>query len=171
MFRALVGAATIAVILACGVCVRGQQTTPPKPPATVNYDEFMQLSVKQRQERFRQIGAENQAGVVRTHAERWFAKNFARLQPHEVPVFQEAIAFITPQLYEQPLNPKVMKAARDVKGVGCRVSPIDVRTAFDVFGQSAPTRPPVRWSYLGHAQCWFPWFAESIVDYIPTIPQ
>jgi hypothetical protein len=40
-----------------------------------------------------------------------------------------------------------------------------------VFGQSAPAMPPVRWSYLGRAQCWFPWFAESIGDDNPTIPR
>jgi hypothetical protein len=172
MFRAFVLAATIAVLVGGAIGVRGQQPTPLKSSTTVNYDNFMRLATGQRRERFGQIGAENQAAVVRTHAERWLAGNRARLDSSEVAVFQEAIAFITPRIYQRPMDPQVMKQEQDVKSsMRCRVNPADVAAAFDVFGRPALGATQARWSYMSRAKCWVGWFAESIVDYIPTIPR
>lgn len=172
MFRALVVAAALAVIAGGALGVGGRQTTPPQSPAAVKYDDFMRLSAEQRKGRFGQIGAENQAAVVRTHAERWLAANRARLDSSEVAVFQDAIAFITPRIYRGPMDPQVMKREQDIKtSMRCRVNPADVAAAFDVLGRPAPGATKARWSYMSRAKCWVGWFAESIVDYIPTIPR
>ena len=66
----------------------------------------------------------------------------------------------------------MMKQQRDVKAsMRCRVNPSDVAAAFDVFEHPALGATKARWSYLSRAKCWVGWFAESVVDYIPTIPR
>ena len=167
-----VGATTTAIIVCCWTGAWSQQTAAPTGVSTISYDNFMRLDIKQRSERFPQLSAENMAMIVRTHGERWLAKNRARLDRSEIAVFEEAIAFVTPQLYEKPLDPRVMKKEEDVKAsLRCRVNPDDVLAVFDVFGRSDSTAAQARWTYLSRARCWIGWFAESIVDYLPPIPR
>ncbi len=133
------------------------------------YDEFMRLSVRQRQEQFSRLGADSKALMVRTHAERWVAANETRLSSSELGALEEAIGFITPRLYEAPMDPQVLKRASDVKtSMRCRVNTEDVVAAFSVFNASPTSQEKSRWSYLSQAKCWIGWFAESVVDYIPT---
>lgn len=52
----------------------------------------------------------------------------------------------------------------------CRVSPEDLREAFNLFG----TRPQTgavtpKWTCLRQAECWLAWVAYELVDYVPTI--
>jgi hypothetical protein len=129
----------------------------------------MRQPVQQRQERFSRLGADSKALMVRTHAERWVAKNKTRLSSSELGVLQEAIAFITPRIYEAPMDPQVLKRESDLKAsMRCRVNTDDVFAAFDVFNASPISQEKSRWSYLSQAKCWIGWFAESVVDYIPT---
>jgi hypothetical protein len=135
----------------------------------ITYDEFMRLPVQHRQELFSRLGADSKALIVRTHAERWVAANRTRLSSSELGVFQEAIAFITPRIFEAPMDPQVLKRESDLKAsIRCRVDTDDVMAAFSVFDASPISREKSRWSYLSQAKCWIGWFAESVVDYIPT---
>ena len=169
MFRALMVAATIAVLLGGAMGLRGQQPTPTRPANAITYDEFMRLPVQQRPEQFSRLGADSKALVVRTHAERWVAANKTRLSSSELGVLQEAMAFITPRIYEAPMDPQVLKRENEVKArMRCRVNTDDVMAAFNVLGASPIPQEKSRWSYLDQAKCWFGWFAESVVDYIPT---
>jgi hypothetical protein len=162
-------AATIAVFMGLTVGLGGQQPTPTKPANALTYDEFMRLPVQQRQEQFSRLGADSKAFMVRTHAERWVAANTTRLGSSDLVALQEAIAFITPRIYEAPMDPQVLKRESDVKaGMRCRVNTDDVVAAFSVFNASPMPQEESRWSYLSQAKCWIGWFAESVVDYIPT---
>jgi len=49
-----------------------------------------------------------------------------------------------------------------------RVSTEDVVAAFNVFNARPAAREKSRWTYLDRAKCWIGWFAESVVDSIPT---
>lgn len=70
--------------------------------ATANdYDGFMTLSLDQRRARFDALSAEAKAGIIRTHAERWLESNRGRLTASEAAVFDEIVAFITPEIYRQ----------------------------------------------------------------------
>jgi hypothetical protein len=169
MFRTLVVAATIAVLVAGVVGARGQQPTTTKPANAITYDEFMRLPVQQRQEQFSRMGADSKALMVRTHAERWVAANRTQLGSSELGALQEAIAFITPRIYEAPMDPQALKRESDVKAsMRCRVNTDDAMAAFSVFNASPVPQGRSRWSYLSQAKCWIGWFAESVVDYIPT---
>ena len=169
MFRALIVAATMAVFMGLTVGLGGQQPTPTTPANAITYDEFMRLPVQQRQEQFSRLGPDSKASMVRTHAERWVAANKTRLGSSELGALQEAIAFITPRIFEAPMDPQVLKRENDIKtSMRCRVNTDDVAAAFSVFNASPISQEKSRWSYLSQAKCWIGWFAESVVDYIPT---
>ena len=169
MFRALMVAAAIAVLLIGAVGLHGQQGAPARPANAITYDEFMRLPVQQRHEQFSRFAADSKASMVRTHAERWVAANKTRLSSSELGVLQEAIAFITPRIFEAPMDPQVLKRESDLRSsMRCRVNTEDVAAAFSVFSASPISQEKSRWSYLDQAKCWFGWFAESVVDYIPT---
>jgi hypothetical protein len=172
MLRDRIGAAMIAVVLCCSRNVSGQQTALPTAVATINYDEFMRLDFNARRERFSHLSHESRAMIVRTHAERWLAENRDRLSRSEIAVFQEAIAFVTPDMSEKPLDPQEMKKYEDLKAVlRCRVDPRDVMAAFRVLRPPDGTATEGRWTYLKQARCWIYWFVDGMLDYVPRIPR
>ena len=163
-------AAAVAIVLSGCISVQAQQAAPPTGVSTVTYDSFMRLDATHRMAEFNRVGPESKAMLVRTHAERWLAGNRARLSSSEIKVFQEVIAFVTPEIYQKPLDPKVMKREADIKeGLKCRVNINDVVAMFDMFGRQDRTATATEWTYLRRAKCWVEWFAEGIVGYLPTI--
>ena len=165
-----IGTAIVAVVLSGGIGVQAQQTAPPTGVSTITYDSFMRLDAAHRMAEFNRVGPENKAMLFRTHAERWLAGNRSRLSPSEINVFQEVIASVTPEIYEKPLDPKVMKKEADItESLKCRVNPDDVLAMSDVFGRRDRAATATQWTYLSQAKCWVEWFAEGIVSYLPTI--
>ncbi len=174
MLRTLAGASALAFLLGSGPHVRARQANAAQSLGAAEYDEFMQLSVKQRQEQFGRLGGKDQAFLVRTHAERWLAANKAQLSRPEVRIFSEAITFVTPQLYDSPTTLEAFKRTGDIKeGVPCRVRATDAAVAFSVLlGNEFPyPRIDARWNYLSRARCWMGWHSDSVIDYIPKFPR
>ncbi len=90
----------------------------------------------------------------------------------ELAAFQEAIAFVTPRIYEAPTDPEVLKRESEVKvSMRCRVNTADAVAAFNLFDSLPTPAEKSRWSYLSQAKCWIGWFADSVVDYIPALPK
>jgi hypothetical protein len=165
-----VEATTMAIIACCWASVWGQPPVVRTNLTTITYDDFMQIDTNQRLERFNQLTAESKATIVRTHGERWLAENRGRLDRSEIVAFESAIAFVTPQLYQLPPDPQVMKKQLDFgASLECRVNPDDVMAIFDVFGRRTSTSAKTEWTYLSRAKCWFWSIAESVVRYLPTI--
>lgn len=135
-----------------------------------DYDDFMKLSAHERHARFVAIGAENKATIVRTHVERWLRSNRGRLTASEAEVFEEMIAFITPDLYRERRDDTLDKREEAMTGkMRCRVNPEDVREATNLFREASASPPPKpTWSYLRQAKCWFEWILEGVVDYVPN---
>jgi hypothetical protein len=164
----LTTAASLALVLATAAGIQAQQSS----PIAADYDKFMALAAQQRREQFGKMSAEAKAFTVRTHAERWIAANKARLGSAELAAMQEAVSFITPRIYATPMDPTVLKRENEVKAsMRCRVNTNDVVAAFNVSDASPIPQEKSRWSYLDQAKCWIGWFAESVVDYIPTLPK
>jgi hypothetical protein len=138
-----------------------------------DYDDFMKLSVNQRHARFDTISAENKAMIVRTHVERWLYNNRARLAASEVEMFEEIIAFITPDLYHERRDDALDRREEALTAkVRCRVNPADIREATGLFREASESPPPkVTWSYLSKAKCWFESIVEGVVDYVPNARQ
>jgi hypothetical protein len=135
-----------------------------------DYDAFMTLSVHQRHARFDTLSAENKALMVRTHAERWLHNNRGRLTASDVEMFEEIIAFFTPDLYRGRRDDALDKREEALTAkVTCRVSPVDIREATNLFREASESPPPkLTWSYLSKAKCWFEWILEGVVDYLPN---
>jgi hypothetical protein len=132
------------------------------------YDDFTKLSGEERRARFETISAENKAMIMRTHVELWLRHNRGRLTASEAAVFQEMIAFITPDIYRPQPAGAVDKENRLRETMRCRVNPDDVREATNVIREERPSasRKPT-WSYLQQGKCWIDWFLEGVDDYIP----
>ncbi len=146
---------------------------PPRQPVPTQedvYARFMSLSLEQRHERFRVLSPEHKALIVRTHAEGWLSENRTRLTDSELKVFEEIIAFITPERYRPRANAAATREeqALTTKMI-CRVDPDDVMRAFSVLRPPPPASQPERWTYLHQATCWIRVIAEELVDYLPLV--
>lgn len=140
-------------------------------PATAQasfYDDFMKLDLDQRRERFVSLNAEHRSLVVRTHAERWLVANRARLTADEVGLFEELIAFVTPERYQRTQSAPDREEQALREKLRCRVNPDDVMSAFGVLRQ-APESRPERWTYLDRARCWVLVVAEEFAAFVPLV--
>ncbi|RPJ83558.1 MAG: hypothetical protein EHM13_07135 [Acidobacteria bacterium] len=52
---------------------------------------------------------------MRTHAERWLEANRSRMSGAQIAAMQEAIAFLTPEIYRQPDKPELVEQERAIK--------------------------------------------------------
>jgi pimeloyl-ACP methyl ester carboxylesterase len=68
----------------------------------IDYDAFMMRKGHERFELMLRLTPENKAEMFRTHRRRWMEANRDRLTLEQIELLQEHIAFITPELYEQP---------------------------------------------------------------------
>jgi hypothetical protein len=135
----------------------------------VAYDEFMKTNPSDRHARFASLSSDNKALIVRTHGERWLARNRARLGTTEIAVFEEMIRFITPDRYRKRGEAGVDKAEQTLLDrLRCRVNVGDVTEAFNVFSTAKPSAE-ARWRYLGQAKCWVQWIAEDLIEYVPSV--
>jgi len=133
------------------------------------YQEFMAFPADQRRARFAAMSPENKASVMRTHMERWIQANKGRLTPPELAVFQEMVAYVTPEIYSRRPEGALDKREAELRAkMRCRVSPEDVSAATNLFAsQLRSASEKASWSYLSQAKCWVNWFLEGVVDYIP----
>ena len=133
------------------------------------YKEFMAFPADHRRAQFAAMSPENKAGVMRTHMERWIQANKGRLTAPEIAVFEEMVAYVTPEIYRRPPESAVDKREEELRAkMRCRVSPEDVRAATNLFASAATSASEkASWNYLSQAKCWINWFLEGVVDYIP----
>jgi hypothetical protein len=153
----------------------GSVLASPRPQSThvssIGFDDFMRLDPQNRRERFNQLDPTNKAMLVRTHAERWLAKNRDRLGASEQACIEEAITLATPEVFNPPVDPTTARRQDEfTERYRCRVNPADVSAAFDVLGLRGNSARNQRWTYLSQAKCWIAWFTESAIDFLPSTP-
>ena len=141
-----------AILTAAALLSVGRQESQPRPALSseTTYEEFMKLPVQQRTGRFAAISPENQALIMRTHAEQWLEKNRSRLSAAQIELVQKAVEFVTPALYRTPNDPGIVKTSKALEAeLRCRVRRSDVQEAF---GPSRSPVPPASW--LDDAWAW-----------------
>jgi hypothetical protein len=70
------------------------------------------------------------------------------------------------------MDPTGLKRESELKAnTRCRVSTEDLAAAFNIFDGSRLPPEKSRWTYLDQTKCWIGWFAESVVDYLPSRPK
>ncbi len=159
-------AASVVLVLSA-VAASAQQ---PVPSGDAVYARFMELSVEQRRSGFAELSPEHRALIVRTHAERWLAQNRERLSASEIGLFEELIAFVTPERYGAGSRTAPNKGEQAMLAkIICRANPNDVETAFGVLRVPPSSTQPERWTYLDRARCWIRVAAEELADYVPLV--
>ena len=135
----------------------------------VAYDDFMKINPSERHARFASLNSDNKAVIVRTHGERWLARNRTRLSKTEIAVLEEIIRFITPDRYAKRREAGIDKAEQALRDrMRCRVNVTDVTEAFNIFSTTKPSAE-ARWTYLDQAKCWVQWIAEDLIEYVPSV--
>ena len=140
------------------------------PSSSNVYDDFMKLSPRERRARFSALSAEQRATIVQTNVRRWINSNRDRLSAGELAVFEEIVAFLSPELSSHHTGAANKREDALKARMRCRVATEDVKQATNVFGETAesPYRT-MQWTYLTQAKCWVEWMIESAVDYLPNI--
>ena len=136
----------------------------------IEYGDFMKLSASERRACFDSLTAENRARIVQTHVKRWLDKNRRHLTAGELAVFEEIVAFLSPELSRTSDGASDKRQDALQARVRCRVAPEDVSAATNVFGEARNSLgQKAKRSYLKQAKCWIDWVIEEIVDYVPDI--
>lgn len=107
--------------------------------AAVDYDTFMQQDVNGRISTFNAVSPENKADLVRTHLQRWTDANRARLSPEQLAHLQDALMFVTSDLYRQPKPADVTARAKDLESRSAALfTREDVMQAMTIYGAHIP---------------------------------
>ena len=70
----------------------------------VNYDSFRTKPWAERLTLFNAISAEERAELVRTHIRRWLEANRPELNPAQIEMMEEFIAYAQAELYALPMS-------------------------------------------------------------------
>jgi hypothetical protein len=120
--------------------------------APASYESFMQLDRQARSERFGVMRPGCKSMIMRTHAKVWLEENRVRLSDRQVTLIQEAIEFLSPELYRNPSDPKFdRKSAELERAFRCALPRSDV---MELFG-AARSFPMPRSSWLDDIWAWF----------------
>lgn len=135
------GAQIVLVVLAlCPARSEKQQSAAQSTPVTVTYDDFLKLDAAQRVDLWGTMSPEDKSAIVRTHAERWLDRNRSRLTAGQTALVEEAIAFLTPELYRNPNDPEQVRREEALRAkLKCRLRRSDVMSAFKVVSPPAAT--------------------------------
>jgi hypothetical protein len=142
-------------VVATSVVLFGLAGTAQSPPvqvseAPVSYESFMLLGAQVRRERFGAMSPEDKSLIMGTHARIWLESNRARLSTSQVALVQDAIEFLSPELYRNPTDPRFDKRAREIeKRFRCALPRSDV---LELFG--AVRSPVPRASWLDDIWVW-----------------
>jgi hypothetical protein len=79
----------------------GAATNVQHDASTISYEAFIALAAKERPDTFARLTPDNKASLIRTHATRWLEKHRSSLTISQAALVQEAIDFISPDLYRE----------------------------------------------------------------------
>jgi hypothetical protein len=81
---------------------------------TATYDAFMQLNVEQRHAQFKTFTPEQRADLVRTHLQRYLAKNRPRLTADQTKFLEETSKVMSADFYRQPMTVEMRQKVFDI---------------------------------------------------------
>lgn len=124
----------------------------------MTYEAFMAVGTPKRSEVFATLTPENKSALKRAHAEAWLARNRQRLSATQIAVVQEAIAFLSPELYRQPAIAEMrVKEGKIRQQLECTLNRSDVIEAFTFLTPGpAPT-------FSERVDEWLSWFGDCVV--------
>ena len=133
------------------------------PQATTGngaYDEFIRLPIDARAKQFGTFEPETKALVKRTHAQRWLDEHRTSLSREQIGIVEEAIRFVTPEIYAKPERPEIRKREEAIiNKLRCSLGRKNAMAAF-VFDAPAANAPA---SWRSRVDEWLSWFSECAV--------
>jgi hypothetical protein len=128
-----IGVVMVALALLIGICAMAAQPDP------VDYDTFMQQDWQGRLSTFNTTSPENRAEIVRTHLQRWTDANSTRLSPEQLAYLQDALMFISADVYSFPNSADVAARAKLLESRAVALfTPEDMTQAMTIVGAYIP---------------------------------
>ena len=109
-------AISLAVVAAfAAVSVLDAQPTTAVPKVDeATYKAFFTAGHDERIRVFNELSPEQKASLMRTHLVRWIAANESTLTQEQGDVLAEALALITPEVYQRPQSPQMQARVKDI---------------------------------------------------------
>jgi hypothetical protein len=127
----------------------------------ISYDDFVKLAPEARRAQFQRLTADRKALIKRTHAQRWLTTNRARLSDAQIAVANDAIEFVTPQIYLRPGDPDMLEQEQRIKQrLTCILGHDNTRQAFVL---DAPPAQSEGSTWRSMVDGWLSWFSECVV--------
>jgi len=127
----------------------------PVPPT---YDEFISLGIAQRRTTFATLDASAKTLLVRTHGERWLARNRARLTTEQSATIQAFVDFV-PELFRNGMSRESVKRELELtKAIRCRVGETAFAEAFAILHPP----PEHRRAWRDVVDGWLEWIVECL---------
>lgn len=149
----------LGALILLAVCTLSAQTREFVTAASVSppsYDEFIALDFAQRRTTFATLDATVKTLLVRTHAERWLAKNRTRLTAEQSAAVHAFADFI-PELFRDAMGRESVKRELELtKAIRCRVGEAAFAEAFAIL-HPLPER---RWAWRDIVNEWLKWIVE-----------
>jgi hypothetical protein len=124
----------------------------------MTHEAFMAIETSKRSDVFAKLTPENKSALKRAHANAWLTKNKYRLSTKQTAAVQEAIAFLSPDLYREPGSPAMRTKEDQVRRqLECTLSRNDVIAAFTFL---APSSAPTLSEQVDE---WLIWFDDCVV--------
>lgn len=128
----------------------------------INYEEFLAVPDEDRPAYFSRLTAGNKACLKRTHATRWLERNRHRLSAGQVDAVQQAIAFVTPEIYIDPSRPEIASRESEIKSaLVCKLGRDLAQEAFSFSTQSTSGG-----NQMSRIERWLSWFSDCVIKLI-----
>jgi hypothetical protein len=126
--------------------------------SSLTYEQFMQLNVEKRLDRFRSMTAEDQARLKQTHAQRWLEVNRNSLSQRQIDLVNETISFVSADRYRNPRDGEARKHEDELqRRLTCELGRANVTAAFTFLD------PPQQRSWIDSADEWLAWFPDCVL--------
>lgn len=122
------------------------------------YDTFIRQPPNQQRLAFAMLTAENKSVIKRAHAQHWLDQHRAELAASQVAVVEEAIAFVSPDLYRNPADAKLRQKEEALRSkLTCALGRRRVQEAF------AFLEPAKGETWMEAADSWLSWFSDCVL--------
>lgn len=123
----------------------------------LTYEQFMQLSVDKRRERFASLTADDRAALKQEHARRWLEANRDSLTQPQVELVMEGISFLSANRYRNPTDGDARKREDELqRRLTCELGRTRMTAAFTFL------EPPRRRSWVDSTDEWLAWFPNCV---------
>lgn len=142
------------------ILASGLSSIPLRAQSPTTYEEFIALDADARRQQLGRMNPEAVAALRRTHAERWFAAHSSRLSEAQVSVFNEALAFISGDLYGRRADAATTKRQAELTHkLTCVLGVDNTRQAFVLH---MPQEEPGRRGLRQTVDAWVSWFFDCV---------